>query len=62
MDEFVDILEPRRKDLSTVAYFLKGCEWKHTYQQNTPTNSFYHKICVLKSRKIEELIEKVSRL
>lgn len=59
MEEFVDILAPRRKDLSTVAYFLRGRNWTRTYKQNGPTDANTHKISVLQSRKIQELIERV---
>lgn len=60
MEEFVDILECRRKESSTVTYFLKEHYSKHTYIQNGPTDALTHKISVLQSRRIQELIDKVT--
>lgn len=56
----MDILEPRRRDFSTVAYFLGEHTSKRTYKQNGPTFAETHKLSVLQSRKIQELIGRVS--
>lgn len=61
MEKFVDILEPRRRDISTVGYFLKEYRGKHTCKQDGPTDAESHKIAVLRSRKIQELVEGVMR-
>lgn len=59
LQKFKDILEPRRKELSNIFYFLRDHYAKVAHEQNHKPNAEQHKIDILGNAKVQKLIKQV---